>query len=354
MPGSVLAEALAGHLVQEIMLRGSGGGPLAPLADQLNHDVTHLQGQRLEGKLAQLADQVTALAPAGRATAMQRKPVRLLPRPAFLAGREELLADLGLRLAGGDGRGPRIVALHGLGGAGKTSVAVEYVHRHLGEVGLAWQFPAEYTAVLAAGFTDLADQLGIGGAAAGGDPVAAVHSVLAAYPAGWLLVFDNAPSPEQVQEFLPPAGDGRVLITSRNALWPPGQAVVVPVLGIDVAAGFLVDRAGDPDVQTARALAGELAGLPLALEQAAAYIQASGGSLAGYLAKFHRMRPDLLARGPAGYPGTVATTWALAFAHLEQSAPGAAGLLRLLAVLRTRGYPAVLGCCNPGPGWPRR
>ena len=58
LSGSVLAETLAGHLLREIMLRGSRGGPLAPLADQLNHDVTHLQGQRLEGMLAQLADQL--------------------------------------------------------------------------------------------------------------------------------------------------------------------------------------------------------------------------------------------------------------------------------------------------------
>ena len=50
--GGVVAESLARHLVQEIMLRGSRGGPLAPLADQLNHDLTHLQGQRLEGMLA--------------------------------------------------------------------------------------------------------------------------------------------------------------------------------------------------------------------------------------------------------------------------------------------------------------
>ena len=99
VPGGVLAETLAGHLVREIMVRGSGGGPLAPLADQLNHDVTHLQGQRLEGMLAQLARQVTALARAdGGAEA--RKPVRLPPRPAFLAGREELLAELDARLRG--------------------------------------------------------------------------------------------------------------------------------------------------------------------------------------------------------------------------------------------------------------
>jgi hypothetical protein len=119
VPGGMLAEVLAHHLVREIMRRGSGGGPLAPLAGQLNHDVTHLQGQRLEGMLARLAGQVTALVPAGGAAAIRGKPVRLLPRPTFLAGREELLAEVGLRLAGGVGRRPRIVVLHGLGGGGQ-------------------------------------------------------------------------------------------------------------------------------------------------------------------------------------------------------------------------------------------
>ena len=338
VPASVLAEALANHLVQEIMVRGSGGGPLAPLADQLNHDRTYLQGQRVEGGLAKLAGLVKALAETASCRVMPGKPVRLPPRPAFLAGREDLLGDVDTRLTGGDGLGPRVVVLYGLGGAGKTSVAVEYAHRHLGDVGVAWQFPAEDTTVLAAGFTDLAAQLGIGGSSGGGDPVAAVHSVLAAFPAGWLLVFDNVPGPEQVREFLPPAGSGRVLITSRNALWPSTQAVEVPVLGPDAAARFLVDRSGDPDKQAARALTEELGGLALALEQSAAYIQATGGTLAGYLALFQRRRGDVLGRGgSAGYPGTVATTWSLAFADLEQSAPAAAGLLRLLA------------CCAPEP-----
>jgi hypothetical protein len=48
VPGSVLAERLTGHLVREIMPRGSRGGPLTPLADQLNHDLTHLQARRVE------------------------------------------------------------------------------------------------------------------------------------------------------------------------------------------------------------------------------------------------------------------------------------------------------------------
>ncbi|MGO9188058.1 MAG: hypothetical protein ACLP8X_06275, partial [Streptosporangiaceae bacterium] len=65
VPAGVLAEKLSGYLVWEIMVRGSRGGPLTPLADQLNHDQEYLQGQRLEGMIALLADAVQA----GRAPA---------------------------------------------------------------------------------------------------------------------------------------------------------------------------------------------------------------------------------------------------------------------------------------------
>jgi hypothetical protein len=88
MPGGAVAQLLAGHLVREIMVRGSGGGALAPSADQLNHDVTHLQGQRLEGMLAQLVGQVMALAQPSGGPKPPRKPVRLPPQSAFLVGRK--------------------------------------------------------------------------------------------------------------------------------------------------------------------------------------------------------------------------------------------------------------------------
>ena len=273
--------------------------------------------------------------------------VRLAPRPVYMAGREELLAALKARLTGDGGAGPGVVALCGLGGAGKTSVALEYAHRQLGQVEVAWQFSAEDPAVLAAGFGELAAQLG---AAGRGDPVAAVHAVLAASQAPWLLVFDNAPDRASVVPFAPPAGPGRVLITSRNQIWPPGQAVEVPVLDPQVAAEFLVRRTGDPDGRAALELAGELGGLPLALEQAAAYVQASGESLAGYLALFRLRRADLLRRGePTGYSQTVATTWRLAFTDVQQAAPGADGLLRLLAFCAPELIPLRL-LLQPRPG----
>jgi uncharacterized protein DUF4062/tetratricopeptide repeat protein len=269
--------------------------------------------------------------------------LRLAPRLPFLAGREELLAGLDDQLAGDAGAGPRVVVLCGLGGAGKTSVAVEYAHRHLGQVGVAWQLPAEDATVLAAGFTELAAQLSIGGAAGGGDPVAAVHSVLAAFPGEWLLIFDNAPGQGPVRAFLPPAGNGRVLITSQSAVWPPGQAVEVPVLDTEVAAVFLVNRTEDPDSRSGAALAKELGGLPLALEQAAAYIKTTAITLAGYLSLFQDRRADLLVRGEAaGHPADVATTLGLAVSRLEAEAPAAAGLLRLLACLAPEPVPVAL------------
>ena len=92
---------------------------------------TGIQGEL--DKLAKRDERQAGPVAAGRA-------LRLAPRPVFLAGREELLAELDARLTGDDDAGPRMVALCGLGGAGKTSVALEYAHRQLGEVGVAWQF----------------------------------------------------------------------------------------------------------------------------------------------------------------------------------------------------------------------
>jgi hypothetical protein len=282
---------------------------------------------------------------AGLATAS--RALRLASRPVFLAGREDLLAELETRLTSSDDGGPRVVALCGLGGAGKTSVALEYAHRHLDEVGVAWQLSAEEPAVLAAGFGELAAQLG---AADRGEPVAFVHGVLAGSPEAWLLMFDNAPDRASVAPFVPPAGPGRVLVTSRNPNWP-GQAVQVSVLDTEVAAEFLVGRTGDPDGRAALELAEVLGGLPLALEQAAAYVQATGETLAGFAPLFQQRRPDLLGRGePTGYPGTVATTWRLAFEDLEHASPGAAGLLRLLAFCAPEAVPLRL----LGPSGARR
>ena len=270
--------------------------------------------------------------------------MQLAPRPVFLAGREVLLADLDARLTSTLGRpGPRLVALCGLGGAGKTSVAVEYAHRHLAEVAVCWQFPAEDPAVLVAEFAVLAAQLGARELVDPRDPVASVHAVLARQEAGWLLVFDNALDRASVEPFLPPAGPGRVLITTQNQHWPRGQALDVPVLAPDVAADFLVNRTGDADRAAAVELAGELGGLPLALEQAAAYMHATGTPLARYLPMFQARQADLLAHGEAaGHPADVAATLGLALSRLAEEDRAAASLMSLLAFLAPEPVPLTL------------
>ena len=161
--------------------------------------------------------------------------------------------------------------------------------------------------------------------------------------AGWLVVFDNAADRASVAPFVPPAGPGRVLITTQNQHWPPGQALDVPVLDPEVAADFLVNRTGDTDRAAARELAAELGGLPLALEQAAAYMQATGTTLARYLPLFRDRQADLLARGEAaGHPADVAATLGLALSRLAGEAPAAAGLVRVLAFLAPEPVPLAL------------
>jgi hypothetical protein len=108
-------------------------------------------------------------------------PVSLPLRPQVLAGRERLLSDLHTLLAEGDRPWPRTVTLCGLGGVGKTSVAAEYVHRHLRELAVAWQLAAEDPVVLAAGFADLAAQLGVRDVGTTRDRVKSAHSALAAH-----------------------------------------------------------------------------------------------------------------------------------------------------------------------------
>ena len=269
------------------------------------------------------------------------KPVRLGSRPEFLAGRGPLFAELEERLAGGVG--PRLVVLCGLGGIGKTSMAVEYAHRHLAEVGVCWQFSAEDPAVLATQFAVLAAQLGVREVVDARDPVASVHAVLAEAEAEWLLVFDNVTDQAAVERFVPPAGNGRVLITTQNQHWPPRQAIDLPVLELEVAAAFLVNRTGDPNQVMARELAMELGGLPLALEQAAAYVRATRTTLASYLPLFRARQADLLARGQApGHRADVAATLGLALSRLAEQTPAAVGLLRLLAFLAPGPVPLAL------------
>ena len=129
----MVAAKLTGHLLREIMVRGSRGGPLFPLASQLNHDVTHLQGQRIEGVLGQLAGEVReALAQLAATHAVTAAPTALAQLPAAttgFTGREDELAVLAGLLDPAGAAGPVVVsAVAGLAGVGKTTLAVQAGH----------------------------------------------------------------------------------------------------------------------------------------------------------------------------------------------------------------------------------
>ena len=140
---------------------------------------------------------------------------------------------------------------------------------------------------------------------------------------------------------LPPVGGGRVVITSQNPNWPEYQTIDVPVLDQETAAEFLMGRVGSADSHAARELARELDGLPLALEQAAAFMKTAGESIADYLALFRERGSDLLARGEPA-KRTVTATWALAFGQLQRDGPGPTVLMQLLACCAPDMIPLVL------------
>jgi tetratricopeptide (TPR) repeat protein len=248
-------------------------------------------------------------------------------------GREEMLAELRAALASGQAAA-LTQAIHGLGGVGKTQLAIEYAYRHRADYSVVWWVRAEEPAALAGDYAALAAALDLPQKEAREQAVIveAVRRWLEANT-GWLLVFDNAGEPADVRGYLPQFG-GHVIITSRNPAW---GAVARP-LGVQVferptSVEFLLKRTGDADREAAGKLAEALGDLPLALEQAAAYIEATGESVSGYLRMFRERRAELLKRPSPTSDSTVATTWEMSSQEVERRSPPAAALLNLCAFL---------------------
>jgi tetratricopeptide (TPR) repeat protein len=221
-----------------------------------------------------------------------------------------------------------------MGGVGKTQLALAYAQRHRKDYQLGWWIPAETQLGIITALADLAAVLGLRTEQTPVALAAQVRDALAAR-SGWLLIFDNAPDPTVVAEFLPVAGGGHVLVTSRNSAWQ-GIAEPVPVdlLTLDEAMQLLVRRSGDSDRQAAARLAEALDRLPLALEQASAYVAQQHLTLAAYLELFDQRRAELLARGtPLAYQGTVDATFSLIVQQLRQRNPAAVQLLEFCALL---------------------
>lgn len=249
-------------------------------------------------------------------------------------GREDLLEDLRRRLTGVTAVLPH--ALHGMGGVGKTQLAIEYAYRFADDYEVIWWVPADQSALVRSSLAALAPRLGLTGIAPERveDGVRAVlDSLRRGEPfAKWLLIFDNADQPEQIKEWLP-NGPGDVLVTSRNRRWQAiVNAIEVDVFTRTESLEFLRRRVpGSVDADSDR-LAEALGDLPLALEQAGALQFETGMSVPEYLDLLNTEARKLLAENPpSDYTLPVAAAWGLSVARLEEQMPFALELLRRCA-----------------------
>ncbi len=231
-------------------------------------------------------------------------------------------------------------AISGLGGIGKTQTAVEYAYRHAGDYRAVFLVRAETAGELLGGFAEIGRVLGLPEAVAGDQEVTAagVRRWLEAED-GWLLIFDNADRPELVKSFLPLQHRGHVLVTSRAQVFdvlglaePLRMATLSPAEALEL----LLKRGGRRSTSAeergaAAELAEELGYLPLALEQAGAYLLQKNVRFGDYLDAYRQLGLGTLERQApvvGNHPESVARTWTLNFQQVEDASPAAADVLR--------------------------
>jgi len=275
-------------------------------------------------------------------------------RNRFFLGQEDLLTQLHHRLTRGTPTAlTQIQAISGLGGIGKTQIAIEYAYRYRNTYPFVFWIRAEHLETLITDLVGLSSllQLPEQHDSDQGKLVTAVKQWLATHQ-GWLLIFDNADDLSLLSPFLPEQHTGAILLTTRASQTQPlAEPLLVEQMDERVGADFLLHRArllvpgqaleeaAPADQRAARQLCQLVGGLPLALDQAGAYIDETQCSPQDYLNFYQQdqqVRATLLQRRgkvTAGHPEPVATTWALAFARVEQASQAAADLLRACAFL---------------------
>lgn len=262
-------------------------------------------------------------------------------RNLHFAGREDKLAQLDATLSSGS---PAAIlqAISGLGGIGKTELAIEYAHRRRDLYDLVFTLHAGTEATLLADMRVLAGKVGLSQA---WDGLRERVLQWLSQRGRWLLILDNAAALSSVADYVP-EGPGHILITSRDRVWRQRAAIVeLDVWRPRESVQFLSSRLGRWQAfETVRAedLADLLGHFPLALEQAAAFMEETSTSYVEYLDLFARNSGRLLGFGvPVAleYGESVATTWRITFDAVPRAQPAAMELLELCSFLAPDSIP---------------
>jgi tetratricopeptide (TPR) repeat protein len=269
--------------------------------------------------------------------------------PNFI-GRREILDHLHNELQSGK-HAALTQSISGLGGVGKTQLVVEYAYQFASEYDLIWWIRSEDNVTLLGDFSFLGDVIKLEQ-----DESANIRSKVSHVRkwletnGNWLLIFDNVQRPEDLYSpvvsetnFIPQSSLGHVLITSRNPNW---SSIATPfniqVFSLEEAIEFLQKRTGRIDATGAIDLANELGYLPLALEQAAAFIiETPGMTFQKYLELFRERHQELWKneRPPINYPDTVATTWSISIESIKIEKPDSLDLLNMCAFFASEEIP---------------
>ena len=295
---------------------------------------------------------------------VSRKPHRLwnvpYQRNMFFTERDDALRLLHRELQARDAIAlTQPQAITGLGGIGKTQMALEYAYRYGTAYTAVLWVRAASTSELISSFVELASVLNLPERHQQDQNlmIDAVQRWLRRHT-DWLLIFDNMDDLSAALEFLPKAGTGHLLFTTRaQALGNIAQCVEVQPMKPEIGALLLLHRAEllplhaplkqakKEDDAIAREISRELNGLPLALDQAGAYISATRCSLRDYLMLYETRRQDVLReRGSFNqdYLASVATTWSLSFEKVKAAQPAAAELLNFCAFLAPDAIPETI------------
>jgi hypothetical protein len=258
--------------------------------------------------------------------------------PSF-TGRAELLQAVRSTLAAGDR--VAVQALHGMGGVGKTQLAIEYAHRFANGYDIVWWVNSERPELIAEQIAALGMELGC---AQEGAPVNVVQrAVLMTLHEldRWLLIFDNVERPDDVADWLP-GGTGHVVITSRAYGWDElAIGIQVDVFSRAESVAILQKRVFGLSDADASLVAGEVGDLPLAVAQAAGYMAYTGIPAREYVSLLHDRPAEILEQGkPWQYPRSLAAATRLSFEQMQAQDPVSAEVVSICAVLAPEPVPA--------------